>query len=127
MPTGHGSIEASCAKHVSFRRDGQRARSRPNDFAERLSYARIAGTLKTFSEKGVGCEVFVVGNVAVAVAGCEMTESATRTTRDVRVFLLVKNPDSWRIAAQAWHVVDDIPAAFEAAGLSIAADRSPQP
>ncbi len=89
------------------------------DFATRLQRLRDEGTLESFSEKGVGCEVFVVGSVAIAVAGCEMTENAGKVTRDVSAFLLVKNAEGWRIAAQAWDIVDDIPAAFAAAGLRL--------
>ena len=89
------------------------------DFATRLQRLRAEGTLESFSEKGVGCEVFVVGNAAIAAAGCEMTGNAGAVKHDVRLFLLVKDTDGWRIAAQAWDVVDDIPAAFAAAGLRL--------
>lgn len=89
------------------------------DFTDRLKRLRSEGVLESFSEKGVGCEVFVIGKVAIAAAGCEMTENGGEVTRDVSAFLLVKNPEGWRIAAQAWDIVDDIPAAFAAAGLPI--------
>ena len=46
-----------------------------------------------------------------------MTENGADVTRDVSMFLLVRNPEGWRIAAQAWDVVEDIPSAFAAAGL----------
>lgn len=87
------------------------------EFTARLKRLRDDGVLKEFSEKGVGCEVHVIGSVAVAVAGCEMTENGDEVTRDVSMFLLVRNPDGWCIAAQAWDVVEDIPSAFAAAGL----------
>lgn len=89
------------------------------DFTDRLKWLREDGTLAAFSEKGVGCAVYVVGSVAVALAGCEMTGNGTDVTRDVSAFLLVKNPEGWRVAAQAWDLVDDIPAAFAAAGLPL--------
>ena len=82
------------------------------DFIKRLRRSREAGMLRSFSERGVGCVVMVVGNVAVALAGCEMTENEERVTRDVSGFLLVKNPDGWKIAAQAWDTVEDIAEAF---------------
>ena len=87
------------------------------DFTARLKGLRDDGVLREFREKGVGCEVHVIGSVAVAVAGCEMTENGDEVTRDVSMFLLVRNPQGWRIAAQAWDVVEDIPSAFAAAGL----------
>lgn len=62
------------------------------DFTDRLKRLRGEGVLESFSEKGVGCEVFVIGNIAIAAAGCEMTENGSEVTRDVSVFLLVKNP-----------------------------------
>ena len=86
------------------------------DFADRLRRLRDDGTLESFSQKGVGCVVFVVGNVAIAVAGCEMTENDDTISRDVSMFLLVKDSDGWRIAAQAWDVVEDFPAGLEEAG-----------
>ena len=93
------------------------------DFTARLKRLRDDGVLEEFSEKGVGCEVHVIGSVAVAVAGCEMTENGTEVTRDVSMFLLVRNPEGWRIAAQAWDVVEDIPSAFAAAGLRTDGER----
>ena len=86
------------------------------DFADRLRRLRDDGTLESFSEKGVGCVVYVVGNVAIAAAGCEMTENDDTISRDVSMFLLVKDADGWRIAAQAWDVVEDFPAGLEEAG-----------
>lgn len=89
------------------------------DFATRLQRLRDEGALESFSEKGVGCNVFVFGNVAIAAAGCEMTENEGAVTREVSVFLLVRDSDGWRIAAQARDIVDDIPAALTAAGLRL--------
>ena len=73
--------------------------------------------MDSFTETGVGCQVWVFGNMAVAIAGCEMTENGSSITRDVSGFLLVKRDDGWRIAAQAWDMVDDIVEAFDRAGL----------
>lgn len=73
--------------------------------------------MDSFAETGVGCHVWVIGNMAVALAGCEMVEGDSTVTRDVSGYLLVKDEEGWRIAAQAWDLVDDIEAAFAAAGL----------
>ena len=55
--------------------------------------------------------------MAVALAGCEMTENGTGITHDVSGFLLVRGQEGWRIAGQAWDYVDDIADAFEGTGL----------
>jgi hypothetical protein len=39
-------------------------------------------------------------NVAIAVAGCEITENDADVTRGVEMMLLVKDAGVWRIAAQ---------------------------
>ena len=88
-----------------------------DDFVDRLRKLRDDGTLESFTETGAGCHVWIIGNVAVALAGCEMVENGSTVTRDVSGFLLVKDAGEWRIAAQAWDYVDDILAAFAAAGL----------
>ena len=87
------------------------------DFTTRLQRLRDEGAMDSFTETGVGCKVWVFGNMAVAIAGCEMTENGSSITRDVSGFLLVKRDDGWRIAAQAWDMVDDIVEAFDRAGL----------
>ena len=89
----------------------------PAGFVDGLRKLRGDGMLESFTEKGGGCHVWIIGNVAVALAGCEMVENGSTVTRDVSGFLLVKDGEGWRIAAQAWDYVDDIPAAFAAAGL----------
>ena len=59
-------------------------------------------TLTTFNEVVLGTEVFVFGNVAVAIAACEMTENETEVSRGVEMLLLVKDQGAWRIVSQAW-------------------------
>ena len=59
-------------------------------------------TLHTFFEAPLGAVVHVFGNVAVAAAGCEMTENGTKVNRGVEMILLVKDEDGWKIVAQAW-------------------------
>jgi hypothetical protein len=58
--------------------------------------------LRSFKEVVLGSEVRVFGNVAVAVAACEMTENDSERNRGVEMLLLVKNEGEWRIASQAW-------------------------
>jgi hypothetical protein len=63
----------------------------------------LAGSkLRSFAEAILGVEVQIFGNVAVAVAGCEITENDADVTRGVEMMLLVKDAGVWRIAAQAW-------------------------
>ncbi|MES0884392.1 hypothetical protein [Roseibium sp. SCP14] len=92
-----------------------------HDFVSRMKALRENGTLSEFREYGVGMEIRIVGNIAVALAGCEMHENNIAVTKDVSAFLLVKEPDGWRIAAQAWEVVNDIKRAFFDTGLAVEA------
>ena len=50
----------------------------------------------------LGTEVHVFGNVAVAVAACEMIENGGQANRGVEMLLLVKDEGAWRIVSQAW-------------------------
>lgn len=59
-------------------------------------------TLLSFTETVVDTKVQVFGNVAVAVAGCEITENETEFNRGVEMLLLVKSGGRWQIASQAW-------------------------
>ncbi len=70
-------------------------------FAERMK--GLAQThLRSFQESVLGTEVRVFGNVAVAVAACEMTENDAEVSRGVEMLLLVKNDGKWQIVSQAW-------------------------
>ena len=71
-------------------------------FCARLDGLRRDGPLAGFHERMLGLSVEVFGNVAVAMAGCAMTENGERVTRDVSGFLLVRDGGAWKIAAQAW-------------------------
>lgn len=75
---------------------------RVEQFVDRMNRLRANGTLASFEETPLGCVVSVFGNVAMAMAGCEMLENGKTVTRDVSVFLLVRDGECWRIAAQAW-------------------------
>lgn len=68
--------------------------------------------LRMFQEDLLGTEIHVFGNVAVAVAACEMTENGREINRNIEMMLLVKNdgdgPEGgWRIVAQAWDKASD--------------------
>ena len=76
------------------------------EFRDRLEQLEQDGTLRTFSERMTQISVQVAGTVAVAMAGCAMTENGTTITNDVSAFLLVKEDGAWRIANQAWDLVD---------------------
>ena len=52
----------------------------------------LVGTkLRSFQEVVLGTEVRVFGNVAVALAACEMTENDGAVNRGVEMLLLIKN------------------------------------
>jgi ketosteroid isomerase-like protein len=61
-----------------------------------------ATRLRSFEEAVLGTEVHVFGNIAVALAACEMTENAGDTNRGVEALLLIKDAGIWRIVSQAW-------------------------
>ncbi|WP_019297959.1 MULTISPECIES: hypothetical protein [unclassified Leisingera] len=87
------------------------------DFAARMAGLRDSGQIPVFEEKGRGLHIWVAGKVAIALAGCEMHENRTEVTEDISAFLLVRNPEGWVIAAQAWDILPSIAAAFSASGL----------
>src|SRR5215218_9087134 len=70
-------------------------------FIERMK--GLEGTkLHSFEEAVLGTEIHVFGNVAVAVAVCEMTENGAEVHRGVEMLLLIKNAGAWQIVSQAW-------------------------
>ena len=70
-------------------------------FVERMK--GLAETkLRSFQEAVLGTQVHVFGNVAVAIAGCEIVENTSDVTRGVEMMLLVKEEGTWRIVSQAW-------------------------
>lgn len=87
------------------------------EFAARMKDLHDNGRLTAFEEVGRGLHIWITGNVAVAMAGCEMHENRKDITEDVSAFLLVKNPSGWAIAAQAWDIVPSIAQAFAANAL----------
>lgn len=86
-------------------------------FATRMAGLRDNGSMPVFQEKGRGLHIWIAGNVAVALSGCEMHENRTEVTEDISAFLLVRNPDGWAIAGQAWDVLPSITATFADNGL----------
>lgn len=76
-------------------------------FRTRMETLRTDGTLASFLETSGPTKIWVIGQVAVAIASCEMLENERTVRQDVSVFLLVKNEGIWRIAAQGWDIVKD--------------------
>jgi hypothetical protein len=74
---------------------------KPEEFVERMK--GLATTkLRCFKEVPLGHEIRVFGNVAVAVAVCEITENEAQVTRGIEMMLLVKTEGRWQIVSQAW-------------------------
>jgi hypothetical protein len=70
-------------------------------FIERMK--GLQGTkLRSFEEAVLGTDIHVFGNVAVALAACEMAENGAEVHRGVEMLLLVKDAGAWRIVSQAW-------------------------
>lgn len=76
-------------------------------FRTRMESLRTDGTLASFQETSGPTKIWVIGQVAVAITGCEMIENEQIATQDVSVFLLVKNENTWKIAVQGWDVVEN--------------------
>lgn len=77
------------------------ARQTLDGFIERMQ--GLARTkLRSFSETVLGHDIHVFGNVAVAIAACEMIENETQVNRGVEMMLLIKNDGVWRIVSQSW-------------------------
>lgn len=70
-------------------------------FVERMK--GLAKTqLRSFHEVVLGTEVRAFGNVAIALAACEMAENNGPVNRGVEMLLLIKNEGAWQIVSQAW-------------------------
>ena len=68
----------------------------------------LTGTkLRSFAEAVLGTEIHVFGNVAVALAACEMTENDADVQRGVEMLLLIKNEGTWQIVSQAWDTASE--------------------
>jgi putative lumazine-binding protein len=76
-------------------------------FVERMK--ALAGTkLRCFKETVLGTEIHIFGNVAVALAGCEITENDAEVSRGVEALLLIKDEGAWRIVSQAWDTENEV-------------------
>jgi hypothetical protein len=74
---------------------------KPEEFVERMR--ELATTkLHSFKEVALGREIRVFGNVAVAIAVCQITENEAQVTRGIEMMLLVKTDGCWQIVSQAW-------------------------
>jgi Domain of unknown function (DUF4440) len=74
-------------------------------FVERMK--GLGTKLRSFKETVLGTEIHIFGNVAVALAGCEITENEAEVSRGVEALLLVKDEGAWRIVSQAWDTEGD--------------------
>ena len=75
-------------------------------FVERMK-GLAAAKLHSFKETVLGTEVHVFGNVAVALAACEITENDADVNRGVEALLLIKDGGKWQIVSQAWDTESD--------------------
>jgi hypothetical protein len=76
---------------------------KPDEFVERMK--RLATSeLRSFKEAALGHEIRVFGNVALAVALCQITENEMQVTRGIEMMLLVKTGGRWQIVSQAWDI-----------------------
>jgi hypothetical protein len=71
------------------------------EFVERMKEL-ATGKLRSFKEAALGHEIRVFGNVAAAVAVCQITENETQVTRGIEMMLLLKTEGRWQIVSQAW-------------------------
>jgi len=74
---------------------------KPEEFVERMK-GLATSKLRSFSQAALGHEIRVFGNVAVAVAVCQITENETQVTRNIEMMLLLKTERRWQIVSQAW-------------------------
>ena len=75
-------------------------------FVERMK-GLAATKLRSFKETVLGTEVHVFGNVAVALAACEITENDAGVNRGVEALLFIKDGGRWQIVSQAWDTESD--------------------
>jgi hypothetical protein len=66
-----------------------------------------ATRLRSFEEAVQGSEVHVFGNIAVALAACEITENDVDVSRGVEALLLIKDAGVRRIVSQAWDTASE--------------------
>lgn len=76
------------------------------DFVNRMQ-SLSKTSLGQLDEACLGAKINVFGNVAVAMAVCELVENGTTTSHNIEALLLVKTGGEWKIAAQAWDTAAD--------------------
>lgn len=76
------------------------------DFVNRMQ-SLSKTTLGQLDEACLGAKINVFGNVAVAMAVCELVENGTTTSHNIEALLLVRTDGEWKIAAQAWDTAAD--------------------
>lgn len=75
-------------------------------FVERMK--SLAGTkLRSFEETLLGTDIQLFGNVAVALAACEIIENGAQVSRGVEALLLIKNEGTWKIVSQTWDMASE--------------------
>ena len=81
-------------------------------FMERMQ-SLSQGPLPDLQERFLGRRIEIYGNVAVAMAVCELTENKEKVSCNIEALLLVKEDGQWRIASQAWDTAKNVAAAQE--------------
>jgi len=71
------------------------------DFVARMKTA-AASTMPVFEEALLGIQIRLYGKVAVALAVCGQRQREASPERAVEALLLLKEDETWRIAAQGW-------------------------
>jgi hypothetical protein len=82
-------------------------RQTPEAFVARMR-GLAKSKLRSFKEDILGQHIRVFGNVAIAVAGCQITENGKDVNRGVEMMLLIKEDGAWRIAAQGWDTENEL-------------------
>jgi ketosteroid isomerase-like protein len=75
-------------------------------FIERMK-GLAATKLRSFEETVVGADIQVFGNVAVALAACEISENDAKVSRGVEALLLIKDDGRWQIVSQTWDMASE--------------------
>lgn len=71
------------------------------DFVSRMQ-SLSKTSIRKLDERCSGVKIHLYGNVAVAMAVCELVENDINVSRNVEALLLVKSAGEWKIAAQGW-------------------------
>ena len=89
-----------------------------NDRADIVELARRqhAG-LDPMADRCARCHVWILGDIAVALAGCETVGDRPTKEHEVSAYLLTRTPEGRRVAARNRDTVGDIDQAFAAMGL----------